>query len=175
MGGWGKNRWTEKDLNRIQPDKIKVDPSAKKWGATVIVCKYDLCIGIDSGVNTGFAIWDSKNKKFTEISTIKIHDAIERIKKLHESGIKIFVRVEDARQRTWFGNSGKEKLQGAGSVKRDAVIWEDFLTDYGIPHEMIAPKDNVTKLDNVQFKKMTGYTGRTSEHGRDGAMMVFGM
>ena len=87
----------------------------------------------------------------------------------------MFVRIEDARQRRWLGNKGREALQGAGSIKRDATIWEDFLTDKKIPFEMVAPSRNSTKLSAEVFKRLTGWQGRTSEHSRDAAMLVFKM
>lgn len=88
----------------------------------------------------------------------------------------VCVFVEDARQRKWYNDAGKsrDKLQGAGSIKRDCKIWEDFLRDKGIPFKLIAPKNNTTKLSAPAFKSITGYTGRTCEHSRDAAMMVYG-
>ena len=41
-----------------------------------------------------------------------------------ETGHEIKLRIEDARLRKWYGNAGREELQGAGSVNRDASIWE---------------------------------------------------
>jgi hypothetical protein len=128
-------------------------------------------IGIDTGVNTGYALYDRKLKKLLTVDTTRIHNAIDGVKTWNNNNL--FVRVEDARLRNWFGKSGREKLQGAGSVKRDSKIWSDFLTDEGIPFEMVAPKNNVTKISAEAFKKLTGYTGRTSEHGRAAAMLVW--
>ena len=68
----------------------------------------------------------------------------------------------------------RKKLQGVGSVKRDATIWEDFLKDLGVKFEMVAPKMNVTKLTQETFKRYTGWKKLTNEHGRDAAMLVFG-
>lgn len=135
--------------------------------------KYEIVIGIDCGVSTGFAVWNKTDKRFDEIATLKIHGAMFRVKQMYDKGYKLMVRVEDARLRKWFGNAGKEQLQGAGSVKRDAKVWEDFLTDYKIPHEMVAPKNNKTKLSKDVFARLTGYSGLTSVHGRDGAMLVY--
>lgn len=129
-------------------------------------------IGIDTGVNTGFAVWDKDRRELVELSTLKIHRAMERVKELSDShDIKVY--FEDARQRQWFGRSGVEKLQGAGSVKRDCSIWEDYLTDLGVEFYAIAPKNNSTKMNASFFSKITGYQGRTSEHSRDAAMLVF--
>jgi len=130
-------------------------------------------IGIDSGVNTGFAVWHTKEKRFFKIESMAIHQAIDQIKAYSNNKDQIFIRVEDARKRNWFGKSGREQLQGAGSIKRDAKIWEDFLTDLGVQFELVAPKNNKTKLNANAFKNLTGWQGKTNEHSRDAAMLVF--
>lgn len=137
--------------------------------------KHRYHIGIDTGDNTGLCIWDAIEKKIVCLETWPIHKAMEAVRQYAEYGRygSVTVRVEDARQRKWFGNTGREKLQGVGSVKRDASIWEDFLKDLGIDFEMVAPKNNMTKTTADYFKRVTGYTGRTSQHARDAAMLVF--
>jgi hypothetical protein len=80
--------------------------------------------------------------------------------------------IEDARQRTWF-TGGREKAQGVGSVKRDAQIWEDWCKEQGFKFLMIHPAANATKKKATDFKRMTGWVGRTNEHARDAAMLVF--
>lgn len=135
-----------------------------------------MVIGIDSGTETGFAVWDREKKCLLQVNTMKIHQAMQKVLQcylLYPGNVR--VRVEDARKRKWFGNSGREQLQGAGSIKRDAVIWEDFLTDHGIPFEMVAPKNNKTKMTAKYFEQVTGWKLRTNEHGRDAAMLCFGM
>jgi hypothetical protein len=138
-------------------------------------------VGIDTGVHTGFAIWDSKKRDFIEITSLQIHQAMIKVKALFEEhGPQIKVRVEDPRKRTWFQSNKKTReeerkmLQGVGSVKRDASIWEDFLSDLGIPHEMTHPKNSITKMDAEEFRRVTGYTGKTNEHSRDAGFLVFG-
>jgi hypothetical protein len=128
-------------------------------------------IGIDTGKHTGIAVY---RHGFISIETTFIHNAMEAVLALHLGG-EVFVRVEDARLRKWLGNKGREALQGAGSIKRDASIWEDFLTDKGIPFEMVAPRNNATKLSAETFRNITGWQGRTSEHSRDAAMLVYKM
>ena len=134
--------------------------------------KYDFIVGIDTGVNTGIAKWDVKDKKLLAVTTMMIHQAMDSVL-LSAENANIFVRFEDARLRKWFGKAGKEQLQGAGSIKRDAKIWEDFLTDMGIPFEMVAPKNNKTKLTADTFKRITGWGKMTNVHNRDAAMLVF--
>ena len=134
---------------------------------------YEIYIGIDTGVNTGWAAWSKEERRFFKIETIMIHEAILRIDNL-KTHYSLLVRIEDARLRKWF-KGGKEKAQGVGSVKRDAKILEDFCKDKGIPYEMVAPKNNKTKVTAEYFKRITGWEGRTSTHSRDAAMLVVGM
>lgn len=130
-------------------------------------------IGVDPGVNTGISVWDKTEKKFSYVGCVKIHMAMQIIMDW-VSNRSALVRVEDARKRLWFGSSGREQLQGAGSIKRDCLIWEDYLKHIGADYEMVAPKNNKTKLDADKFRKITGWTERTNEHARDAGMLVYG-
>ena len=132
-------------------------------------------IGIDVGTHTGFAVWDSGERKLLSLDTLLIHQAMEQV--LHwyyKCDGDIMVIVEEARLRKWYGAKSDAKLQGAGSVKRDSSIWEDFLKDKGIPFQGIHPLQGLTKLTSVYFKRITKWEGKTSEHSRDAAMLVIG-
>lgn len=136
--------------------------------------KYDYVIGIDAGTNTGFAIKDKHTGKFIEVKTIAIHTAMFQVADTFKKGDKILVLIEDARQATFNRSSEKDKFraQGAGSVKRDASIWEDFLKDYKIPFLMLRPQKAKTKWAPHVFKAVTGYTRRTSHNARDAAVLT---
>lgn len=135
-----------------------------------------ICVGIDTGKHTGFAVWDTEKRKLDFVDTIPIHEALLRIWSQRHANVEVY--FEDARQRKWYGTrtakEDRNKLQGAGSVKRDSTIWEDALKDWGIPFHAVAPKYNVTKMTPEFFRSLTGWKGRTSEHSRDAAMLVFG-
>lgn len=132
-------------------------------------------IGIDTGTHTGLAVWDDRERKLTYLETLPIHKAMSRVLAISREE-EVMVIFEDARQRTWFGKDkhASSKLQGAGSIKRDCSIWEDFLTDYMIPFRAVPPIKGGTKLPEQYFKLLTHYKGRTSNHSRDAAMLVFG-
>lgn len=140
--------------------------------------KYRYHIGIDPGIHTGVAIWDSVECKFEMILTTKIHLAFELVKTFGTSFPgEVLVKIEDARKRNWYGKNAKNKQQGAGAIKIQCTQWEDFLNEQkGADYQMIDPKSQkgYTKLDAAKFKRMTGYDKQTSEHARDAAMMVFG-
>lgn len=139
--------------------------------------KYEYVIGVDTGVNTGFAVWSIDEKKLIDVKTYKIHEALHRLRLARYDSI--FVRVEDARLRKYVPKQKNEKAergraQGAGSVKRDAIIWEDFLKGNGIDYEMVAPKNNKTKMSAEYFQKVTGWMHKTSEHARDASNLCLG-
>lgn len=133
-------------------------------------------IGIDPGTHTGVAVWDSKEGRFLSLETMPIHIALTRVLAIaerHRDDVQVI--FEDARLRTWFGKGNvSAKAQGAGSVKRDCSIWEDFLTDSEIPFLTTKPGNVATKVTPSWFRKLTGWEGRCSEHARDAAMLVFG-
>lgn len=131
-----------------------------------------IVIGIDPGTNTGIAIWNLESKAFELIQTMPIHKAMYFVD-ISKLDLKAVI-IEDARLRKFFG--GKDmtaQAQGAGSIKRDCSIWEDYLTDLEIPFIMRHPEN--TKMSENVFKKITGWDKRTSNHARDAAMIVFGL
>lgn len=134
-------------------------------------------IGIDPGTHTGVAVWDTRERRFLSLETLPIHQALIKVMMWRDRvGHDLHVVFEDARQRTWFGRdrNTNAKLQGAGSIKRDCSIWEDFCRDYEIPYYAVPPMKGGTKLSESYFKTISGWKGRTSNHARDAAMLVIG-
>ena len=135
-----------------------------------------ILIGIDTGVHTGFAVaFDhGEGGELQKVQSLSITQAMQSILEYEdEHDLKdIMLYIEDARKRTWF-TGGREKAQGVGSVKRDAQIWENWCKEQGINFKLIHPAANATKKKVEDFTRMTGWTGRTNEHGRDAAMLVF--
>lgn len=133
-------------------------------------------VGIDTGVHTGFAVAldEGQGGRLIEVNSLTITQSMSRVKELCDlyGQAEVCLYIEDARQRKWF-TGGREKAQGVGSVKRDAQIWEDWCKENKINYKLIHPKDNCTKYKADTFKKLTGWLGRTNEHARDAAMLVF--
>ncbi|NNH36546.1 hypothetical protein HLH12_13585 [Acinetobacter sp. NIPH 2377] len=143
-----------------------------------------ILIGIDTGVHTGFAVaFDhGEGGVLQNVESLSITQAMQSVLEFEdEHDLKdIMLYIEDARQRKWFGNmderqakSGAGVREGIGSVKRDAQIWEDWCTEQGLNFKMIHPAANATKMKAAEFTRKTGWTGRTNEHARDAAMLVF--
>jgi len=134
-----------------------------------------IMIGVDPGVHTGFAEWDRLRRRLVSVTSLKLHEAWARVLELRADGVLHSVTFEDARLRTgYFGPNSSAKQQGAGSVKRDCSAWADFLSGHGIAYHSISPRAKGAKLDAQRFARLTGWTERTNEHGRDSAMLVWG-
>lgn len=134
-----------------------------------------LKIGIDCGTHTGFAVWDVEFKQLVAVQTLMIHEALFKVRELAEIHV-VELYVENPN--TWkpFEVNRKvsdAKLQGAGSIKRDFAIWEDFANNNGIKFVPTKIQGAMKKLKPEVFTKLTGWTQRTSEHARDAAMIVY--
>ena len=136
-----------------------------------------LIVGLDPGVKTGFAIWSSTERRLVDVATMSITATMRRVQAMQDAGSLHSVVFEDARLRTgYFGVNASAKQQGAGSIKRDCSIWQEFLEGLtGVPFKPVSPKSKGAKVDAALFVRLTGYTCRTSEHGRDAAMLVVGI
>lgn len=134
--------------------------------------------GIDPGVSTGLAEWNVTARQLVRVETSRIVRAIFELRDRVERGeAPALVMIEDAR-RSRVGRDcatyGKAKrLQGVGSVKRDCTVWLEALEALAVPYSARAPSNTKIKAD--QFKALTGWAGRTSNHGRDAAMRVYGL
>ena len=91
----------------------------------------------------------------------------------------VTIYTEDARKRKWIPREKslsqfKGRAMGAGSVRRDSQIWEEFAEYYDIPIVLLPPRQGVTKWSAEYFARVTGWKARTSNHARDAALLVFG-
>ena len=138
-------------------------------------------IGIDPGINTGFCVWDMYEGHIRSIASYKIHEAMDAVMIWHQSGELEGVIFEDARLRVWFGSQPRgdksdiSRLQGAGSVKRDCQIWEDFLTGRKIKFLTRSPQSKGVKIDAATFKRVSGCRSGGNEHSRDAFALVAGL
>ena len=147
-------------------------------------------IGIDPGRNTGFAVWDAQKKEFFEMHTFdfwKTVSLLERYAALDDSALEvenrkleIHVVIEDPNQnKPTFSKhrqsaTVREKIsQNIGANKRDAQLLIELAKNLGLTVHAIRP--DRAKWTAETFKSYTGYHGRTSEHSRDAARLVYGM
>lgn len=135
----------------------------------------DLVVGIDPGVLTGLAVWDKFRRELRVVASMGAMAAMAQVSGLNRDGCLRGVVFEDARLRTWFGIKGREAWQGAGSIKRDCSLWEEFLRLHSIEFKAVSPRQKGSKLDAAAFERLTGWPHRTNEHSRDAGLLVFGL
>ena len=129
-------------------------------------------IGIDPGTKTGVAV--VHNGELIAVETCGIIAAMDVIRDIVNIGADVTVHVENPNFRKYFGKSGSEKYQGAGSIKRDFAIWTEFVQSIGVELVPVPPASIGSQFDNVAvFQAATGWKGRTSKHGRDAVKMVY--
>jgi len=156
-----------------------------------------LYIGIDGGRDTGLACWNSAQKKYMEIKTTDFWGAIERIEYWNQycllNACELYIIIENPA-----GNSPVFKLESVygstngthhaklsacafvassvGSVKRESELIIEYCNIHKITYRAVIPgKRSLTKMDAKKFEQYTGVSSRTSQHGRDAAMLVFQM
>lgn len=163
-----KSSSTGSSSKRLTPEQIEAAKVA------------EVIIGIDPGKHTGFAVWSRKMQSlnlgmFDFWGLIK---TLELMNNLYQR--KMFVRIEDPNQNPamhWNQhkagsiNNAANIAQKVGMNKRDAQLIMEFLEKNGIPFEAVKPTK--TKLKADEFKKITGYQGKTNEHNRDAGMLCY--
>lgn len=135
-----------------------------------------IVIGIDTGTKTGLAVM--RDGTLTQLETCGIITAMYKVLEYRSRfADDLVVCIEDARLRKWLPkNVGKERLKGAGSVSRDAAIWQEWCEYHGLPYILVAPASlqGLTKRTEKDFRQITGWHGkRCSEHARDAGLMVW--
>ncbi len=130
-------------------------------------------IGIDPGVKTGIAVWDRSKKYLTKMATLDIDKAWQLVQDYYSKDRSIIL-IENPNLRTYYGKNPFQKMQGAGSIKRDWSVWQKRLKDAGMDYIPVAPQD-FQSIDNheVFCKWVNQHFSRTSVHSRDAAMMVY--
>ena len=143
-----------------------------------------LWIGVDPGKKTGVAYWHDYAEKLEVLPAWPFwkawHEVRATVRRAQKQGMSVCAVVEDPTQNApvWSrgGQHGRKHIkiaQNVGSNKRDAQLWVSGLERLGIEVKKVRPEKS--KWSRSTFENITGYEGRTSEHGRDAARLVFGL
>ena len=141
-----------------------------------------LFIGLDAGRETGLAIWNAIEQRFDVLTTTTFWEAIALV--LAYPVDQVLVVIEDPSQnKTTFSHGTPRTLKAArrrekisrdvGMNQREARLLAEGLARKGYRVRRIRPRSS--KLGAEQFKRLTRYPGRTSQHARDAGMLVFGL
>jgi hypothetical protein len=140
-------------------------------------------IGLDPGVNTGVAVYDSHHKAFILIKTLSFWEAISLLMQYKDEHPDLHVVLEDPSankpvfRKKFATQTNNDRMmdkisQNIGSNKRDAQLLSEFLINAEIPFTLVTPTKG--KYNKETFEKLTRYNKITSQHGRDAAMLVWG-
>ena len=140
--------------------------------------KPSVVIGIDPGTNTGITVYDCEKKEYIICETMLITNAVMIVEKIISTRSPVLITVEDARA---ISGDPSKKL-GAGSIRRDCSIWEDYLNEKssiasnGVFYRFVKPlKNPYLKMEPTKWLAFSKYKGKRlpSEHARDSATYIF--
>lgn len=139
----------------------------------------DIAIGIDPGVDTGFAVWSRLDSKFIELSTLTFWTAYDRITQYAAGEVELFIENPNSQRAMYARTDGIEHQRrrervasNIGSNRREASLLIERLQALGYRVTAVSPY-RARKWDAEQFKRYTGYEGSTSQHVRDAGRLVF--
>jgi len=142
-----------------------------------------ILIGIDPGVQTGFAVM--RDSSIVLLKTITFWDVpglISEFNDVHRYfNHSLTVYIEDPNLNKPVFNRGQQGrialniAQKVGANKRDAELLIDFCKKEGIEVVAVRPQSGpFNKMKAEFFKKQSGWTGRTSQHVRDACGLIMG-
>ena len=137
-------------------------------------------IGIDPGVSTGYALWED-DKLYVDTGTFwSVVGTLEQFgRDARPEGTEIVVVIEDPNlNRPVFPRGVNPAMmlkvaQNVGANKRDAQLLIEWAESWELEVRRVRPVSK--KWDAETFQKITGYNGRTSQHARDAAKLVYGL
>jgi hypothetical protein len=138
-----------------------------------------ICIGIDPGLETGWAEWNTETREFTVIETLDFWRAVRMLEAANPEKIVVYIEDPGLNKFTYSRNRGGDvntdlKVQrNVGSNAREATLLIELCGKLDITCIPVRPTRR--KITNVHlFALQTKYARKTSQHGRDAAMLVVG-
>lgn len=137
-----------------------------------------LVVGIDPGVDCGWATYDVIHGELTEARTTTFWEVIKRAQELDPRCV-LFVVEDPAQNRPVFSHDEqtaprRERIaQNVGQNKREATLLIEGLHRLGFCVVQVRPA--AQKWSSNMFRGITGYDRRVSQHTRDAARLSWGV
>ena len=131
-------------------------------------------IGIDPGAHTGVAYFEAG--KLVRLDTIAPWDIPTMLR--NATG-PLRVVFEDSRlqSHTWTTAASRaaalKMARNVGEVDAWCKLIVAVCEQFAIPAHGISPKGKGAKVGAAEFERITGWTARSNEHERDGAMVAW--
>ena len=137
-------------------------------------------VGIDPGTQTGLAQIDAQTGAVLAVSSAGPLETVRQLEALAHEGALAGAYVEDSRDLPIYArHGGKNRGQrdrvarSVGRVDGLTDLYVGLLTSLGVPVQTAEPVRS-TKWDAETCERVTGYAGRSNQHGRDALRIVFG-
>ena len=135
-----------------------------------------LVVGIDPGIDTGYAVYDVLFNELTEAVTISFWEAWNKAALMNPAQVLYVVEDPAQNKPVWNRNLPKNAnlkvAQDVGGNKREARLMIKGLRRLGFVVDAVRPEG--PKWTSRYFRGITGYEGRVSEHVRDAARLAWG-
>lgn len=132
-----------------------------------------IIIGIDPGASTGVAVF--QDGELWKLETIAPH----QISGYLVAGRPSRVVFEDSRLTSFMFTTVKSRAaalkmaRNVGEIDAWCRLIVAVCADLGITAHGISPQGKGKKLNAAQFAAATGWTGKSNQHERDGAMVAW--
>ena len=132
-----------------------------------------IIIGIDPGASTGIAVF--QNGALWKLETIAPHQIAGYL----AAGRPGRVVFEDSRLTSFMFTTVKSRAaalkmaRNVGEIDAWCSLIVSQCAELGIPAHGISPQGKGAKLAAAQFNLFTGWTGKSNQHERDGAMVAW--
>lgn len=142
--------------------------------------KPQIYIGIDPGNQNGFAVWDAIDREFKRIKTYRFPQVLKELYFYNENFDCQVVLEATYLNKPVFRKSNNPRkaarmARNVGMNQQTARLIAEYCKEEGIPLIESKPgRNSHTKLTQQQFEQFTKTKIKTSQHGRDAGMLVFG-
>lgn len=134
-----------------------------------------IVLGIDPGANTGVALYvDGQLTSLKTIAPVQLARTIKEhrpCRVIYEDS-RLQSHAWNARLKCRIGPALKT-ARNLGQVDAWCSLIDAVCIEQGIPAHGVSPRSKGAKLDVEKFAQATGWTGKSSEHSRDAAMVAW--
>jgi len=161
-------------MSRMSIAEFETHQARIRAGAT----QPQYALGIDPGVHCGYARYCCTTRKLVEVSTLGFWGVYDHVRTTYTPDqVEIFIE-KTPRNRLYArrdGMAGRVRDRVAGNVGANQMIATLLIEGFrALGYSVTEVKPTSAKWTLGEFKRLTGYYGRTSEHGRDAAKLIFG-
>lgn len=137
-------------------------------------------VGIDPGARSGVAAIDARTGDVVGVGSAGPLEVVSRLKALAAEGRLAGAYIEDARGLPIYARHGGKNrgerdrvARSVGRVDGLTDLYLDLLESLGVPAQTVEPI-RAAKWDREACERITGYAGRSNEHGRDALRICYG-